>query len=799
MVAPVSKKKARLPFFSLPLIFFLYTMDSSEQASTSSHSSITLDSPITTSLKPNEYTKGLDQEHITRLTKDAYKYFTEYTKAELELTVDDCQLLETMNKTTKEKYVQMNQMSQQLMKEMSKLQNTYADFSNFTRQIEEIHDQSIQMERTAKALDEYSRYLAPFRLITSTRLSINSCNIRSSIRDSHVLVKYFLRALSTQLVERINLTLESAVDGSKNNLEFVCSKARNLHNQDRSFRACSVTKNKRSFSASDDPQGSSRSKYVPTKKSSLSSSSLSSSSHGRKRPKIRSGKFCSFHRVTSHNTDECEALKRGDTPKEKRVHPFRNRPTSGVSSSDVAIRTMSVPSSSPKAKVMGDDSVPETTNRLENMVIDYDEESLLVAANAQKCKFDKQFSIAPKQTSKSIILPVIIENVKIYALLDTGATCSCISPSFFNSFGSSVSYTKNTGKVQLAHEDVQINRIGHTVLSVFYNKIIVKHTFEIFPFHSTENVPICLGLDIMPKLNIGITGIITSHFDQNSPRKPDPIDPDNIKPNDDPCGTITERKPALDLITQLLKINSEIDMKNTSCNLPGSTIYLKTKPGTVAQRRQYPLPEAYCTVMQEQIDTWLAEGVIEKASSHTSYNSSLLVDKKKDSQGNYSMKKPRIVCDARLLNRWLLVNDKQQFLLISSTHQRTGSAPIHSILDIHVCFTSFAIHEPHRIKLAFTSPYTEVQYVHRKTYFDFPFNVYVRGIIISTFSPLFCYTDYIVKAIQYLTLAIFVLNSEKACIFPGGRQLSWLVDNQRSTYTRSAKGAYGSYVACTGY
>lgn len=34
-------------------------------------------------LKPNEYTKGLDQEHIVRLTEDAYKHFAEYTKAEL--------------------------------------------------------------------------------------------------------------------------------------------------------------------------------------------------------------------------------------------------------------------------------------------------------------------------------------------------------------------------------------------------------------------------------------------------------------------------------------------------------------------------------------------------------------------------------------------------------------------------------------------------------------------------------------------------------------------------------------------
>jgi hypothetical protein len=40
------------------------------------------------------------------------------------VTVEDCQLLETMNKATKEKYAQMSEMTQRLMKEMSNLQNS---------------------------------------------------------------------------------------------------------------------------------------------------------------------------------------------------------------------------------------------------------------------------------------------------------------------------------------------------------------------------------------------------------------------------------------------------------------------------------------------------------------------------------------------------------------------------------------------------------------------------------------------------------------------------------------------------
>ncbi|KAI8997291.1 biogenesis of lysosome-related organelles complex-1 subunit 2-domain-containing protein [Pilobolus umbonatus] len=110
-------------------------------------------------LRPTEYSKGLVQEHIVKLTQDVYKNFTEYTKEELKATIEDCKLLETMNISTKDKYSQLNQMSQHLMKEISKLQTIYADFSGFIQQIEEINEQTIQMENTAKALDEYSRYL----------------------------------------------------------------------------------------------------------------------------------------------------------------------------------------------------------------------------------------------------------------------------------------------------------------------------------------------------------------------------------------------------------------------------------------------------------------------------------------------------------------------------------------------------------------------------------------------------------------------------------------------------------------
>jgi transposase InsO family protein len=236
----------------------------------------------------------------------------------------------------------------------------------------------------------------------------------------------------------------------------------------------------------------------------------------------------------------------------------------------------------------------------------------------------------------------------------------------------------------------------------------------------------------------------------------------------------------LDKINKLLQVNSSIDMKNTYCNLPGAIIHLKTKPGSVAYRKQYALPEAYRSAVLDQIETWLQEGVIERAPSHTSWNSPILCVKKKDSFGNYTYAKPRVVCDVRLVNQLLIVNDRQQLPLISEIHQRIGSAPIHTILDIHACFTSFKVADEDREKLSFTCPYTNRQMRFIKACYgisfvgsvvqrnlttlfeDLPYvNVYVDDIVVSTFPPLSYHADCVAEVIKRLTSANLVLNPDK--------------------------------------
>ncbi|ORX50223.1 hypothetical protein DM01DRAFT_1409212 [Hesseltinella vesiculosa] len=110
-------------------------------------------------MTPERAHRQLEKEHILKLTNDAFRKVANYTKAELQVTTDDCQLLQAMNKSTKDKYSEMSRMSQRLVQEISRVQHTYADFATFIDQIDDIHRQAEEMETVAKELDQYSRYL----------------------------------------------------------------------------------------------------------------------------------------------------------------------------------------------------------------------------------------------------------------------------------------------------------------------------------------------------------------------------------------------------------------------------------------------------------------------------------------------------------------------------------------------------------------------------------------------------------------------------------------------------------------
>ncbi|KAI9475475.1 MAG: hypothetical protein EXX96DRAFT_267920 [Benjaminiella poitrasii] len=224
------------------------------------------------------------------------------------------------------------------------------------------------------------------------------------------------------------------------------------------------------------------------------------------------------------------------------------RSTGSNTSSSSAVASSDVNTTSPTAVVADATTVavglpsvaPQPaakTSSPDDMEVD-DATQASIALQARFCKYN-EFSHLPERKSNSILIPIIVENVQTFGLVHTGATFSIISPSFFRSLESKVPFTSHVGgTIQLGHSDSTKPRIGLTILNIFYNRSTIKFKFEIFDFFSdVDNVPILLGLDILPKLNIGITGLVSSWFEYTGPALPAPIDPDDINPNDSPYGT----------------------------------------------------------------------------------------------------------------------------------------------------------------------------------------------------------------------------------------------------------------------
>lgn len=81
-----------------------------------------------------------------------------------------------------------------------------------------------------------------------------------------------------------------------------------------------------------------------------------------------------------------------------------------------------------------------------------------------------------------IIIPITIETIKTYAIVDTGATFSMVSPEFASFLGNSVKIVPTTGSIQLGHSDTKISRTSSTILNIHYNKKNLEHNLRFSPF-----------------------------------------------------------------------------------------------------------------------------------------------------------------------------------------------------------------------------------------------------------------------------------------------------------------------------
>ncbi|KAG2191019.1 hypothetical protein INT47_002679 [Mucor saturninus] len=354
---------------------------------------------------------------------------------------------------------------------------------------------------------------------------------------------------------------------------------------------------------------------------------------------------------------------------------------------------------------------------------------------------ESDFAIAPSDllTNKFIYVPIRVNDVKCWAFVDSGSNFSIMSTRLNKFLNLPIkSCFKNKSTIKLGESKSEVNRIGNTKdpVKLFYNNITLYSKMEILDVR--EDVDIVIGTDTILDSN-------DNHC------LPPLIDPNANAPNDSPFGTEQERELVKAQLKPIIEANIAIDPAS-HCTLPNSHISIPTRPDyKYGYRRQFPIDEAYKSVVDEQIKTWFTNRVIEPSPPNTAYNSPIFIIKRKNPiTGEYDGKKTRAILDIRMTNAALIKSKLDRFQLprISDMHLEMGNSQIFTIIDLSNCFPSFKIKKGiHRQVTSFT--YNGQQYMFQKA----PFGLtHVSSFVSRCLTTLFADLKYVCTFVDDITI-----------------------------------------------
>ncbi|OAD76006.1 hypothetical protein PHYBLDRAFT_165981 [Phycomyces blakesleeanus NRRL 1555(-)] len=211
----------------------------------------------------------------------------------------------------------------------------------------------------------------------------------------------------------------------------------------------------------------------------------------------------------------------------------------------------------------------------------------------------------------SLYVPIIVQSSRVWALVDSGANASFISPDLVSSL--SLPITKCSSKKQhiyLASENSLAEHLGTVEnLSLSYMSCKLNHNFVVMSL--ALGTQMSIGTDLMPRLGMAITNLATTWDDQKSDSLSENTPDDVPEPNKSPAGTSEEQKQFTEAIEQSIRSNKLIP-KTSFCTIPESIIHIDTPEGVTSYRRQYPLLVVYEPRIQETVNTWLADDEVQK-------------------------------------------------------------------------------------------------------------------------------------------------------------------------------------------
>ena len=373
-----------------------------------------------------------------------------------------------------------------------------------------------------------------------------------------------------------------------------------------------------------------------------------------------------------------------------------------------------------------------------------------------------------KRSHVLINSPILIQNKRYWALVDSGAEISVVNKRLCHDNNWSIQSID--GNIVYPGTGDQRARIGITKpLNISYNGHKTTFAFEVMDLDKED---VIIGADLMPHIGLAITGLAVRWDDEEEDSSENEM-ADSDSPNDAPAGSIDERKAFFDGINKFLEDNANIP-STTFCNIPESVVELPTPEGVTSYHRQYPIPFKLRPVIDAAVEKWLKDGVIVKAPVNTSWNSPLTLADKKDAYGNKTGKRPCL--DPRHINRYL-PDDRYPLPLIREIFQDLGGSKVFTTLDLTNAFHRFKIKDDDQHKTTFTHngqqymfqgcPFglkpisSKFQRVMHIIFQDMPFvRTFVDDIVIFS-SDMKAHLAHVQQAIHALTAANLILNPNK--------------------------------------
>lgn len=224
----------------------------------------------------------------------------------------------------------------------------------------------------------------------------------------------------------------------------------------------------------------------------------------------------------------------------------------------------------------------------------------------------------------NIMIPSVINNKeKIYGVADCCSMVSCISPELVKKLKLKIS--RKTGHLRMAHRNNFVERRG--IVSVLLS--IGSHTHQVELEVLDTGDDMLLGLDLFPKFGIRIEGVPVDFPDGDRKRDGLHILSDDIGEDDGvvlkDCDRVDEKllNEIMSECADALEANKKIPVRHF-CTHPAAEVSLDTGDAPPVYRRQYPVSRNYEKFIDEQVRTWFNDGVTERGSARSRYNSQCL-------------------------------------------------------------------------------------------------------------------------------------------------------------------------------